>query len=73
MFKTSRIACGTAAPLEGGAQSQLDRGQLSALPETLPESQQPEDTHAHTLGRAALQVSKMILAFCDMAKNIYSI
>lgn len=59
MFKTSRIACGTAAPLEGGAQPQLDSGELSALPETLPESQQSEDPHANALGCATIQVSSI--------------
>jgi len=57
MFKTSRIACGIAAPFEGGAQSQLNSGELSPLPETLPESQQSEDPHAHAFGCAAIQVS----------------
>lgn len=57
MFKTSRIACSTAAPFEGGAQPQLDCGELSTLPETLPESQQSEDPHANALGCATVQVS----------------
>lgn len=56
MFKTSRIASGTAAPLEGGAQPQLDGGELSAVPETLPESQQSQDPYADPLGRQAVQV-----------------